>query len=53
VRLETLATDSATPPARLLAQLTRARIAGEIADGPDGIRLRRAPDLDLHDNHPS
>lgn len=31
------------PAARLLASITRARIAGEIAEDPDGIRLTRAP----------
>jgi DNA processing protein len=43
LRLEMLATRCGLPAPRLLAQLTRARIAGEIAEGPDGLRLRRAP----------
>jgi DNA processing protein len=43
VRIDDLArtTDRAVGP--LLAAITRARVAGEVADGSDGIRLRRAP----------
>lgn len=41
--LEDLATASGVPAPRLLAALTRARIAGEVAESTDGVRLRRAP----------
>jgi DNA processing protein len=43
VRLDTLAASSGLPAARVLAAITRARVAGELAEGPDGVRLRRAP----------
>lgn len=43
VGLEELAMRAQTSPPRLLAVLTRARIEGLVAEGPDGIRLRRAP----------
>lgn len=43
VRLEDLAQSAGIPAGRLLAALTRARVNGEVADTPDGIRLRRAP----------
>lgn len=43
VRREDLAQRVGIPAGQLLAALTRARINGEVADTPDGIRLRRAP----------
>lgn len=43
LRLEDLATRTGHPVGVLLASLTRAKVAGEVADGADGIRLRRAP----------
>ncbi|MEX2562118.1 MAG: DNA-processing protein DprA [Nitriliruptoraceae bacterium] len=43
VRLEDLAVASGVPAARLMALLTQARIAGELSEGHDGIRLRREP----------
>ena len=43
VAVDDLATASATPVGRLLAALTRARIAGEIVEAPEGVRLSRAP----------
>ena len=43
VRLEDLAVTSGVPAARLMAHLTQARIAGELSEGHDGIRLRREP----------
>jgi DNA processing protein len=44
VRLEQLATDAELPVPTLLAAITRATVAGEVVDGADGVRLRRAPD---------
>lgn len=41
VRVDVLAEACGEPVARLLAALTRARIAGEVADGPDGVRVTR------------
>ncbi len=43
VGVEELAVRTDTPPARLLAVLTRARIDGLIVEGPDGVRLRQVP----------
>lgn len=43
VTLETLARDSDTATGVLLAALTRARVAGEVAQGPSGVVLRRSP----------
>jgi DNA processing protein len=43
VGLETLARDAGVPTGTLLAALTRARVAGEVAQGPAGAVLRRAP----------
>jgi DNA processing protein len=44
VRLEQLAVDADLPVPALLAAITRATVAGEVVDGADGVRLRRAPD---------
>ncbi|MBW3621018.1 MAG: DNA-protecting protein DprA [Actinobacteria bacterium] len=43
LRLDALAEQAEVPAARLLALVTRARVAGEVAEGADGIRLTRAP----------
>ncbi len=43
IHIDDLAVQSRTAPPKLLAQLTRARAAGELAESPDGVRLRRAP----------
>lgn len=43
VRLDDLADATATPVGRLMGLITRARVAGELAEGPDGVRLLRAP----------
>jgi DNA processing protein len=43
VPLEQLADRAGRPVPALLAALTRARIAGEVAESADGLRLRRAP----------
>lgn len=43
LRLDVLAEAVDVPAARLLAIVTRARVAGELADGADGVRLTRAP----------
>ncbi len=43
VALESLARDSQTPTGVLLAALTRARVSGEVAQGPSGVVLRRVP----------
>lgn len=43
VTLEALARDSDTATGVLLAALTRARVAGEVAQGPSGVVLRRSP----------
>lgn len=43
VRLDDLADATGVAAARLLAHLTRARVAGEVAEGADGVRLTRAP----------
>jgi DNA processing protein len=43
LRVDELAAASGCPPAQLLAALTRARVAGVIAEGVDGVRLRRSP----------
>lgn len=43
VRIDDLARGTGRAIGPLLAGITRARVAGEVADGSDGIRLRRAP----------
>lgn len=43
VDVETLARDTGMATGALLATLTRARVAGEVAQGPTGAVLRRAP----------
>lgn len=43
VRIDELAHTTGLPVGRLLAAITRARVAGEVSDGTEGIRLRRAP----------
>jgi DNA processing protein len=43
VRTGELAATSGMPVGRLLAALTSARVAGEIAESPEGVRLRSAP----------
>lgn len=43
IRLDQLAGVCGIPPARLLGALTRARVAGEVAQSAEGIRLTRAP----------
>jgi len=43
VRIDELARTTARAVGPLLAAVTRARVAGELADGPEGVRLRRAP----------
>jgi DNA processing protein len=43
MRIDELARATGRPIGPLLAAVTRARVAGEIADGTEGIRLRRAP----------
>lgn len=43
VTVESLARDSGLTAGALLAALTRARLAGEVAQDTEGIRLRRAP----------
>lgn len=43
VRLEDLAVRAGQPVGALLAALTRAKVAGEVAETPDGVVLRRAP----------
>lgn len=43
VTLEALSRDSGTATGVLLAALTRARVAGEVAQGPSGVVLRRSP----------
>lgn len=43
VRIDDLARATGRAIGPLLAAITRARVAGEVADGSDGIRLRRAP----------
>lgn len=43
LRLDVLAEHAGVPAGRLLALVTRARIAGELAEGADGVRLTRAP----------
>lgn len=43
VDLESLARDAGMPTGALLAALTRARVAGEVAQGPSGAVLRRRP----------
>lgn len=49
VRLDDLARDAALPVPTLLAAVTRATVAGEVVDGVDGLRLRRAPDAAVPD----
>ncbi|MBW3562201.1 MAG: DNA-protecting protein DprA [Actinobacteria bacterium] len=44
IRLDDLATATEVPAARLLGLLTKARVAGEVAQSAEGIRLTRAPD---------
>jgi DNA processing protein len=43
IDVDELARLAAIPAGALLAALTRARIAGTVALGPEGVRLRRAP----------
>lgn len=43
IRLDDLADATGVPAARLLGALTRARVAGEVAQSAEGIRLTRAP----------
>ncbi len=43
VALDALAHDSGVTTGALLAALTRARVAGEVAQGPVGVVLRRSP----------
>jgi len=43
VRIDELARTTARAIGPLLAAITRARVAGELAEGPEGVRLRRAP----------
>jgi DNA processing protein len=43
VRIDDLARTTGRAIGPLLAAVTRARVAGEVADGAEGIRLRRAP----------
>lgn len=43
IRVDDLADVLGTAAPVLLAGITRARVAGEIAEGPDGVRLTRAP----------
>lgn len=43
VRVDDLAAASGRPTGALLATLTQARVAGELAEGSDGVRLRRMP----------
>lgn len=43
VPLELLARRSGQPTGVLLAAVTRARVLGVLAEGPEGLRLRRAP----------
>lgn len=43
VTLDELAEACDRPVGALLAELTRARLRGELAEGVDGVRLRRAP----------
>ncbi|MGH3441095.1 MAG: hypothetical protein ACRDUY_03445, partial [Nitriliruptorales bacterium] len=43
VRIDELARATDIPAGRLLAAVTRARVAGELAESPEGVRLRRAP----------
>lgn len=42
-RVADLAAATGLPAGRVLAAVTRARVAGELAEGPEGVRLRRAP----------
>lgn len=44
LRVDDLAAATGRPAPQLLAALTRAQLVGEVAEGPDGVRLRRAPD---------
>jgi hypothetical protein len=44
VRVDDLAGSVGVPVGGLLGALTRARIAGEVAEGAEGVRLRRAPE---------
>jgi predicted Rossmann fold nucleotide-binding protein DprA/Smf involved in DNA uptake len=43
VAIDELAAVTATPTGALLAALTRARVAGFIAESAEGVRLARAP----------
>jgi DNA processing protein len=43
IRVDDLAERTGYPPAALLAALTRARVAGTVAESVDGVRLRRTP----------
>jgi DNA processing protein len=44
VRIDELAGRTGCSPATLLAAVTRARVAGYLAESVDGVRLRRAPE---------
>jgi DNA processing protein len=44
VPVEALARDTGLDVAALMACITRARVAGELAQGPSGVVLRRSPD---------
>lgn len=43
VRVGELARITGLPPGQLLAAVTRARVAGEVAEGAEGVRLTRSP----------
>lgn len=43
VAVDELAAITGTPAGQLLAALTRARVAGSIAESAEGVRLARAP----------
>lgn len=45
IPVEELARQAAVPTGALLAALTRARVVGEVAVGPDGAVLRRSPSV--------
>ncbi|MFA9444738.1 DNA-processing protein DprA [Egicoccus sp. AB-alg6-2] len=47
VRVDVLADRCGLAPGRLLAALTRARVAGLVAESADGVRLRRPPAGDV------
>ncbi len=43
IRVGELARVTGLPAGQLLAAVTRARVAGEVAEGPEGVRLSRSP----------